>query len=136
LKLFLLILSSLLTSTLFSQKIDSIYFNLYTDSLKKGTFNYINIDGLLSNGKYLPLDSNHLIFISSAGKFYGNSLWLEKNIQEEKLHIKVVLRKNPAIFIERDVWIKTREAIEPLKTLEQLLEQQGRKPARKKGRKN
>jgi len=53
-----------------AQKIDSIYVHLYTDSLKKGTYNYINIDGKLSNGRYLPLDTTDLVFSASDGKFY------------------------------------------------------------------
>ena len=81
-----------------AQKIDSLYVNLYTDSLKKGTFNYINIDGRLSNGRYLPLDSTHLIFTASAGKFSGNSLWIDKDFATEKVIIKVVLRKRALCF--------------------------------------
>ncbi|MEO6705385.1 MAG: hypothetical protein ABIN04_06000 [Ginsengibacter sp.] len=54
------------------QNIDSIYVHLYTDSLKKGTFNYINIDGKLSDGSYIPLDTSNIFFSSSDGKFYGN----------------------------------------------------------------
>jgi hypothetical protein len=73
------------------------YVNLYTDSLKKGTYNYINIDGLLPDGSYIPLDSTHLIFTASAGKFYGNNLLLDKNFAEEKVSIKVVLRQNPSV---------------------------------------
>ena len=38
-----------------AQKVDSIYFNLYTDSLKKQVHNYINVDGKFSNGSWLPL---------------------------------------------------------------------------------
>ena len=41
------------------QKVDSIYFHLYTDSLKKGFFNYINVDGKMSDGNWQPLDSTH-----------------------------------------------------------------------------
>ena len=91
-----------------AQKIDKIYVNLYTDSLKKGTFNYINIDGQLSNGKYLPLDSTHLIFWASAGKFSGNSLWIDRNFTEEKISIKVTLRTNPSLYKELDVYIKKK----------------------------
>ena len=43
------------SSPVFSQKIDSISFHLYTDSLKKGQHNYINVDGKLSNGQWQPL---------------------------------------------------------------------------------
>ena len=52
-----------------AQKIDSIYVNLYTDSLKKGTYNYINIDGRLQNGRYIPLDSTSLSFHQFCGAF-------------------------------------------------------------------
>lgn len=89
-----------------AQNIESIHVNLYTDSLKKGTFNYINIDGKMANGRYIPLDSTHLIFSSSAGSFNGNSLWIDRNIQVEKIDIKVSLRRNPALVKEFSVYIK------------------------------
>ena len=44
-------------ATLKAQQVDSIFLNLYTDSLKKGQHNYINVDGKLSNGKWMPLTS-------------------------------------------------------------------------------
>jgi len=104
-----------------AQKIDSIYVNLYTDSLKKGTFNYINIDGLLSNGNYLPLDSTHLVFKASTGEFNGNSLWIDNNIKQEKVSIKVVLKKNPALFKEFDMYIKKKPDNEKLKTADEIM---------------
>ncbi|MEP7254407.1 MAG: hypothetical protein ABI666_01460 [Ferruginibacter sp.] len=103
-----------------AQKVESIYVNLYTDSLKKGTFNYINIDGKLSNGKYLPLDSTHLILWSSAGKFSGNSLWIDRDFAEEKVNIKVTLRSNPALFKEFTIYIKKKPDPE-LKTMDELM---------------
>lgn len=105
-----------------AQKIDSIFVNLYTDSLKKGTFNYINVDGLYSNGTWLPLDSTDLIFTSSHGKFYGNSLWLDSNINKEKVKIKVILRKNSLICKEFVMHIKKKEDNERLMTNEEILE--------------
>ena len=104
-----------------AQKIDSIYVNLYTDSLKKGTYNYINIDGLLSNGKYLPLDSSHLIFKSSYGKFYGNSLLIDRDCKLEKVTINVSMRKNPALHKEFVMYIKKKEDNERLPTAEEIL---------------
>jgi hypothetical protein len=115
-----------------AQKIDSIYVNLYTDSLKKGTFNYINVDGLLSNGRYLPLDSTHLIFQASAGKFSGNSLWLDKNFTDEKVHISVTLRSNRAISREFDVYVKKKENTEQLKTAEQIIDEMKKGGKKKK----
>ena len=117
-----------------AQKIDSIYVNLYTDSLKKGTYNYINVDGLLPNGKYLPLDSSHILFTASAGKFVGNSLFIDKNFKLEKVSIKAVLRKNPAIYKEFVLYIKIKPDNENLKTVDELLnEMQPSKSKRKKG---
>lgn len=104
-----------------AQKIDSIYVNLYTDSLKKGTYNYINVDGLLSNGKYLPLDSTHIKFSASAGNFFGNTLFIDKNFTEEKITIKAVLKKNTSIAKEFVVYIKKKTDDENLKTVTELL---------------
>jgi hypothetical protein len=117
-----------------AQQIDSIYVNLYTDSLKKGTYNYINVDGLLSNGRYLPLDSSYILFTASAGKFFGNTLLVDKNLTEEKITIKAVLRKNPAVYKEFVLYIKKKPDDENLKTVNELLnETPTPKPKPKKG---
>ncbi len=116
----LLIIFIAVSGSVKAQEIKSIHVNLYTDSLKKGTFNYINIDGLLSTGRYLPLDSTQLAFSSSTGKFSGNSLWIDRDCKEEKVNIKAVLRKDPSIFKEFTVYI--RQKPDPkLKTLDQIM---------------
>jgi hypothetical protein len=104
-----------------AQKIDSIYINLYTDSLKKGTYNYINVDGLLGNGHYLPLDSTHIQFTASAGKFFGNTLFIDKDFTAEKITIKAVLKNNTLIAKEFVVYIKKKPDDENLKTVKELL---------------
>jgi hypothetical protein len=113
----------ILSCSVKAQKIDSIYVHLYTDSLKKGTYNYINVDGLLSNGRYTPLDSSHMIFTASAGKFFGNSLFIDKDFTAEKVTIKAVLRANPALHKEFVVYIKKKTDDEHLKTVDELLNQ-------------
>lgn len=127
--LFILVLAGVSVK---AQQVDSIYVNLYTDSLKKGTYNYINIDGLLSNGKYLPLDSSHIIFSASAGRFYGNSLFIDKNFTTDKVNIKAVLRNNPAIFKEFTIYIKIKSDSENLKTVDELLNGTSPKTKRRK----
>lgn len=104
-----------------AQKIDNIFVHLYTDSLKKGTYNYINIDGLLSDGNFIPLDSNDIIFWSSGGKFFGNSLWVDKNFNNERICIKATLRHNPAVHKEFTMFIKRKPDDERLKTSEELM---------------
>ena len=120
-KQFLLIISLMAGNFANAQKIDSIYVNLYTDSLKKGTYNYINIDGRLSNGRYLPLDDNDLTFTTSAGEFKGNSLWINKDCKEDKVSIKVILKSNPLLHKEFDIYIKQLPDNEKLKTKEEIL---------------
>jgi len=119
-----------------AQKVDSIFVNLYTDSLKKGTYNYINVDGLLSNGRYMPLDSTQLIFWASEGKFSGNSLWLDKDFKHEKVFIKVMLRRNFLVSKEFTVYIKKKPDDEKLKTAEELMNNMDNKAGSKRSRKN
>lgn len=103
-----------------AQKVESIYVNLYTDSLKKGTFNYINIDGKLPSGKFIPLDSNDLSFWSSAGKFDGNNLWIEAGITVNKVDIKVTVKNNPALVKEFTIYIKQMPDPQ-LKTVDEIM---------------
>ena len=133
LKLLLLFFVSL-SFTVKAQNIDSIFVNLYTDSLKLGTYNYINVDGLLSNGRYLPLDSNHLIFKADCGKFDGNSLWLDPNITLKKVNVTITMRKKPEVV--KNVTIYIKQAPDPdLKTNEQILEEMRQKSKQKKNKK-
>lgn len=120
LKKYLLFLFILFAQFTKAQQVESIYVNLYTDSLKKGTLNYINIDGQLSNGKFLPLDSTHLIFWSSAGKFTGNNLWIDRDFAAAKVDIRVSLRKNPALVKEFSIYVKQKPDPE-LKTLDEIM---------------
>lgn len=105
-----------------SQTVDSIYFNLYTDSLKKQVHNYINIDGKYSNGRWLPLTEKDIIFTASEGRFEGNSLILDSACSSKKVTIKAVLKSNPAIWREVTVYIKTMPDNERLKTLEDVMQ--------------
>jgi hypothetical protein len=90
----------------FAQKVDIIYFHLYTDSLKKGQHNYINVDGKLSNGRWQPLTSKEILFTSSAGSFEGNELLIPENFKPEKVIVKAVLKANASVWKEITIWIK------------------------------
>jgi hypothetical protein len=135
-KKFLLFVLIVTTTAAKAQKIDSIYVNLYTDSLKKGTYNYINVDGLMSNGKYLPLDSTHLTFAASYASFKGNSLFIPWDFNQPKVIIKVALRNNPSVFKQFELWVKTVDNIGTLKTSDEILnDMQKQAPAKKKKKK-
>ena len=117
----LLVLFLFSFSFLKAQKIEKIYINLYTDSLKKGTYNYINVDGLLSNGNYMPLDSTDIVFYASSGKFSGNSLWIENEFTKEKISFKVSLRRDPSVCKNFDIYIKQLPNDEKLRTTDEII---------------
>lgn len=118
------LLNILLVSTfVFAQKVDAIYFHLYTDSLKKGFYNYINVDGKLSDGTWAPLDSSQILLISDAGSFKGNDLFIDSSYKGEKVNVKAVLKSNPAIYKEVVIFIRKRGFTEPLKTNEEILDE-------------
>jgi len=121
LKKILLPFFTLLVVTVQAQKVDSIYFHLYTDSLKKGVHNYINVDGKLSNGNWLPLTAKQIQFSSSAGRFEGNDLILPADFAEEKVTVKASLLANPSIHKEITIWIKKKADDEILPTQEEIL---------------
>ncbi len=102
----LLVVFTLISFGLKAQQVDSIYFHLYTDSLKKGQHNYINVDGKLNNGRWQPMTAKEVIFSCSAARFEGNELIIPTDFKEEKVTVKAVLRSNPSITIETTIWIK------------------------------
>ncbi|MEI2738352.1 MAG: hypothetical protein V9F01_06170 [Chitinophagaceae bacterium] len=125
-KLLLILIIAAAASPVFAQKVDSIYFHLYTDSLKKGQHNYINVDGKLSNGRWLPLTSKDIQFSCSSASFDGNELIIPDNFKEEKVTVKAVLKTNPAVWIERTIWIKTKPD-GPLPTKDEIMNNPSRK---------
>lgn len=117
-----------------AQKIDSIYFHLYTDSLKKGTHNYINVDAKLSNGKWMPLSSKEINFSTDYGVFEGNDLKLPLECRAEKVTIKAVLKSEPVIWKEITVWIKKKPDDEVLPTKEEIFKTKPVKSSKNKGK--
>jgi hypothetical protein len=113
-----------------AQKLDSIYFNLYTDSLKKGTYNYINVEGRYSDGRYLPMSTKEVKFTSSAGKFDRNSLFIDTSFKGEKVVVQASAISNPALKVETVIYIKKYIADERLPTVDEVLK--GQQPSRNK----
>jgi len=129
----LLIFMVLAGSAVKAQKLDSLFFNLYTDSLKKGTYNYINVDGRYSNGNYQPLTAEDLVFWSSAGQFDRNSLFIDSNIKDEKVTIRVSLKKDPKMQKETTIYVKKYDVPERLPTVDEVMKQ--KTPTKKQIRK-
>src|SRR5437762_13829696 len=119
-KMLSIVITIFFSTTIFSQKIDSIFFHLYTDSLKRGQHNYINVDGKLSNGRWLPLTSKEIQFSSSTGSFEGNDLLVPQDQKVEKIRVRAVLKSDPSIWKEISIWIKKIPDPEHLPSLEQI----------------
>jgi len=117
----------LAAGSLKAQRIDSIFFHLYTDSLKKGTYNYINVDGKLSSGAWKPLTAKEIEFSSTACKFSGNELIIPVDFKEEKITIKAILKTNPSVSIQRTIWIKRKPDPEVLPTKDEIMKGRNRK---------
>jgi hypothetical protein len=134
LKQFLSFLLMIFSQGVKAQQIDSIYIDLYTDSLKKGTYNYINVDGKLSNGRFIPLDTTQIIFTASDGKFTGNTLWIDPGFNKDRVLITAKLKSNPSIYKEFTMFIKKKTDDQKLKTLDELMNEAkpNSKPSRKR----
>src|SRR6476661_8411625 len=104
-----------------AQKVETIYFNLYTDSLKKGFYNYINVDGKCTDGTWLPLDTTQVRLTANTGFFKGNDLFIDSSYHGETVTVKAVLKQNPAIIKEVVIYIRKRGFDEPLKTNDEIL---------------
>jgi hypothetical protein len=119
-----------------SQKVDSIYFNLYTDSLKKGVYNYINVDGKLRSGIYQPLMSDEVAFESTVGKWDGNSLIIDKEVKVDSVKVTAYVKKQPEIKRSIVIYVKKIEVEPPLKSEQELLDEWQKKSKRKKDKKD
>ena len=127
-KIILLLLCVFLFRAVPAQKIETIAFNLYTDSLKKGFYNYINIDGKYSDGRWLPLGTDEVDLMVQTNKanekavfFNGNSLFIDSAYTADTIKIRAVLKSNPAIWQEVTIYIRKRGFDEPLKSDEDIL---------------
>ncbi len=134
-KLCFLCCLSLAAAAAAGQKIDSIFFHLYTDSLKKGFYNYINVDGKTAAGKWMPLTADEVLFSVPSNDtslfFRNNDLFIDSAYTKPAVTVKAVLKSNPAVYKEVTIFIRRRGFDEMLKTNEEIL-QEYRKPKNNK----
>jgi len=109
------------------QQVDSIFFHLYTDSLKKGTHNYINVDGKMHDGRWKPLTAREISFSSSHGVFEGNDLVLPVDFAGEKITVTAVLKADTSLRKQITIWIKKKQDDEQLPTKEEVMRGKSRK---------
>lgn len=120
-KIFLSVFLIISAGLLHAQQVDSIFFHLYTDSLKKGQHNYINVDGKLKNGQWLPMTNKEVEFSCTAAVFEGNELIIPADFGPEKVTVKAVLKADPRQTISCTIWIKKKPDPEILPKRENLI---------------
>ncbi|RYY83947.1 MAG: hypothetical protein EOO15_20395 [Chitinophagaceae bacterium] len=113
-----------------AQKIVRFEFNLYTDSLKRGFYNYISVDGQLSDSSWRPLDSTDIILTSNAGPFQGNDLFVDSSYRGDSICICATLRSEPKRWKETVIYIR-RRGFGALPTEEEVING-GKLPGRKR----
>jgi GH43 family beta-xylosidase len=126
-KIFIILTSLFFCFSAKAQKIDSLFLHLYTDSLKRGTFNYINLDGKTVDGNWFPLTAKELNFSATYGIFEGNSLYIDSTFKGEKITITASLKANPSIRKVFTLYIKKLENPANLKTEEEILNSPGKR---------
>lgn len=118
---FIILLLLIACKASFAQQVDSIFFHLYTDSLKKGTYNYINVDGKTHDGRWLPLTNQQVDFTCSAGKFEGNSLVLDKDFATDSVVVSVGLKSDKMVKKTVTIYVKKMDDNEKLKTKDEIM---------------
>ncbi len=106
-----------------AQQVESIEFHLYTDSLKKGVYNYINVDGKLSDGSWRPLGSKQLQFSSNTGSWDGNSLIIDSSYNKDSVVVIASLKGNAAMQKKITIYMKKDLSNPLLKTEDQLMKE-------------
>jgi hypothetical protein len=104
-----------------AQKIVSIHFNPYTDSVKKGFFYYISVDAKLDNGKWKPLSENEVTITASNGTLDGSNLFVPKTCMDTSIAIKIILKKDTSVFLNVVAPIRKRIEEEKLTTTEEVI---------------
>lgn len=112
--------------------VKEIVFHLYTDSLKKGTYNYINVDALLDNEQWRPMDTSRIAFASSAGRWAGNNLILDKDFAQDSVTVKAYLKSEPIMLIEKTIYIKKNKDPQVLPSMQDILNGSDNRSKRKK----
>lgn len=96
-----------LTTTLTIPYLESIRFNHYADSLKRGIRFYLNVEGTFSSGKIYPLDTSAIKFTTNAGKLLGQDLLLNSNdAATRSITVTATNKRDAAMSISSTIPVK------------------------------
>jgi hypothetical protein len=67
------------------------------------------------------MTAKEITFSASAGRFEGNSLFVERDFTGNMITVKAVLKENPAMTREVTIFIKKKEDDAQLKTMDEVM---------------
>ncbi len=102
----LLLMSHFAASAQRPPALKSVYFNLYTDSLKPVLNYYVNVEGETTDGRYLPLDTNDVFLTADWGEMRGNAWVIPRIFLDEKVTFTAVSKRNLMLRSSVTVWIQ------------------------------
>src|SRR3954452_2779284 len=117
-----------------AQQIESIEFHLYTDSIKKGVYNYINVDGKMADGTWRPLNSKQIQFSCNTGTWDGNSLIIDSSYNKDSVVVTATLKANTAMQKSITIYMKKNLTNPQLKTEEELMKEWNNENSNRKKR--
>ncbi|WP_295118718.1 hypothetical protein [uncultured Chitinophaga sp.] len=84
-----------------------IRFKQYTDSLKRGEYFYVNVEGIYSSGRILPLDTSRIRFTVNGAELHGQDLLLDRNdTMTKEIKVEAVYRLNSDMKINCIIPVK------------------------------
>lgn len=85
----------------------NIRFHHYTDSLKRGEYFYLNVEGIYSSGRILPLDTSRIRFTVKGAELRGQDVLLDRNDTTTKfISAEAVYRLNSSMKISTVIPVK------------------------------
>jgi len=86
--------------------LDDIRFNLYTDSIKPVLNYWVNVEGVFSNGKILPLDTSFVTITSDQSHMNGMEWVLPSQRDFDKVTFSVVSKNGLPVKKEKTLYLK------------------------------
>lgn len=83
-----------------------IRFNLYADSIKPVLNYYLNVEGIFSNGKIYPLDTNFINITASNGNMSGSEWIKPSRIDFEQVTFVAICKYDVTITATQTAYIK------------------------------
>jgi hypothetical protein len=79
---------------------------VYTDSIKPVLNFYVNVEGVFTNGRILPLDTGMVIVTSDVGEMNGMEWVVPEKIGFYKVTFTAIAKHNPDLRSEKTIFIK------------------------------